>query len=306
MDTTFSLDPVPPFRLDLTVWVLRRRPDNSWDRWDGHSYRRILPTQNGLLEVAVSQIGPPEAARLHVGVTAARILPETEAVVTAALNRLLGLQRDMTAFYRLAAADPRLGSLAERFRGFKPPRFLTLFEALVNGIACQQITLTQGIRLQARLVEKYGLVWDETAETAHAYPRPEGLAGAEPAAFQAIGLNRQRALALHTLACDIAEGRLDLESLETMDDEAARVHLLALRGVGRWTAEYVQLRGLGRLHVFPGDDVGARKNLRGWLGQDEPSDYEGVRRLVAPWEPYAGLLYFHLLLDRIAEAGYLS
>jgi len=61
MDTTFSLEPVPPFRLDLTVWVLRRRPDNSWDRWDGETYRRTLPTQNGPLDVAVRQAGPPEA-----------------------------------------------------------------------------------------------------------------------------------------------------------------------------------------------------------------------------------------------------
>jgi DNA-3-methyladenine glycosylase II len=306
MKTTFSLEPVPPFRLDLTVWVLRRRPDNSWDRWDGETYRRTLPTQNGPLDVAVRQAGPPEAAHLQVSATAAQMQPDAEAVITAALNRLLGLQKDMTAFYRLAAADPRLGPLAERFSGVKPPRFLTLFEALVNGIACQQITLTQGIRLEDRLAEKYGLASVESAESAHAFPRPEDLAAAEPAALSAMGFSRQKVLALLTLAGDITEGRLNLEALETMDDEAALAHLLALRGVGRWTAEYVQLRGLGRLHVFPGDDVGARKNLRGWLGQDEPSDYEGVRRLVAPWEPFAGLLYFHLLLDRIAKAGYLS
>ena len=306
METTFLLNPVPPFRLDLTVWVLRRRPDNSWDRWDGQTYRRTLPTRNGPLEVAVSQTGPPEAPSLQVSATTTQMLPDAEVVITTALNRLLGLQVDLTAFYKLAAADPKLGPLAEQFRGFKPPRFLNLFEALVNGIACQQITLTQGIRLQDRLAEKYGMARAESVDSSYAFPRPEDLAAAEPAALQAMGFSRQKVLALLTLACNITEGRLNLESLEAMDDEAALTYLLELRGVGRWTAEYVQLRGLGRLHVFPGDDVGARKNLRGWLGQAEPSDYEGVRRLVAPWAPYAGLLYFHLLLDRIAEAGYLS
>jgi DNA-3-methyladenine glycosylase II len=44
------------------------------------------------------------------------------------------------------------------------------------------------------------------------------------------------------------------------------VRLRALRGAGRWTAEYVLLRGFGRLHAFPGDDVGARNNLQRWLG----------------------------------------
>ena len=280
METTFSLIPVPPFRLDLTVWALRRRPDNTWDRWDGQTYRRVLPTLSGPLDVAVSQTGPPDSPTIQVAATGDRMPPE--AVITAALNRLLGLRVDLTAFYELAAADPKLGPLAQRFRGVKPPRFLTLFEALINGIACQQITLTQGIRLQDRLAEKYGMARAESAEvesvevelvevesvevesveSAHAFPRPEDLAAAEPAALQAMGFSRQKVLALLTLACDITEGRLDLEALETMGDEAALAHLLELRGVGRWTAEYIQLRGLGRLRVFPGDDVGARKNLR--------------------------------------------
>jgi DNA-3-methyladenine glycosylase II len=66
------------------------------------------------------------------------------------------------------------------------------------------------------------------------------------------------------------------------------------------------MRGLGRLHVFPGDDVGARNNLHRWLGLAGPLDYDGVRRALAPWSPYGGLVYFHLLLDRLAEAGYVG
>jgi DNA-3-methyladenine glycosylase II len=72
--------------------------------------------------------------------------------------------------------------------------------------------------------------------------------------------------------------------------------LCALRGVGRWAAEYALLRGLGRLHVFPGDDIGARNNLQRWLGLLEPLDYDGVQRALAKWEPFQGLVYLHLLL----------
>jgi DNA-3-methyladenine glycosylase II len=72
--------------------------------------------------------------------------------------------------------------------------------------------------------------------------------------------------------------------------------LRSLRGVGRWTAEYALLRGLGRLHVFPGDDVGARNNLQRWLGLLEPLDYEGVQRVLARWQPFQGFVYLHLLL----------
>ncbi len=63
---------------------------------------------------------------------------------------------DLSGFYRFARSGEPLAPLAQRFRGFKPPRFLTLFEALVNGITCQQLSLTVGIIVLNRLVEHYG------------------------------------------------------------------------------------------------------------------------------------------------------
>ena len=99
---------------------------------------------------------------------------------------------------------------------------------------------------------------------------------------------------------------LDLEKLASLKDEAALESLTRLRGVGRWTAEYVLLRGLGRLHIFPGDDVGVRNKLKIWLKVTQPLDYEGVRRTLTRWEPYGGLIYFLLLLNGLAEQGYIS
>ena len=70
--------------------------------------------------------------------------PRDGAVARRALHRLLGLGVDLSAFAAMADADPILGPLAERMRGLKPPRFPTVFEALVNGVACQQLSLTVG------------------------------------------------------------------------------------------------------------------------------------------------------------------
>jgi DNA-3-methyladenine glycosylase II len=94
--------------------------------------------------------------------------------------------------------------------------------------------------------------------------------------------------------------------LQHADNHAASLALQELGGVGRWSAEYALLRGLGRLEVFPGDDVGARNNLIRQLGLASPLDYDGVRRAVARWAPYAGLAYFHLLAERIEDAGWLN
>ncbi len=306
--TTFALHPVPPFRLGLTVWTLRRRPDNLVDRWDGQTYRRVLAQGDEAVEMAVTQSGAPDAPRLHITLTGARLTPETEVAARAVLARTLGTEIDLSAFYRFAEADATLGPLARRFRGVKPPRFPTVFEALANAIACQQITLTQGIRLLNRLAQTYGRGTESTggALSASAFPRSQDLAERGPEALKALGFSLHKGRALVEIARATVRGELDLEGLNDLDNAAALARLLPLWGVGRWTAEYVLLRGLGRYQVFPGDDVGARGNLRRWLNLPEPLDYAGVAQALAGWQGYGGLIYFHLLLDRLAAAGALD
>jgi DNA-3-methyladenine glycosylase II len=304
--TSFSLKVVPPFRLDLTVWALRRRPENKMDRWDGKTFRRALVLNGKPAEVAVTQMGSPEAPRLQASVIGVEFGSETKSSVTETLNWMLGLQVDLKSFYSFAAKDPRLAILARRFRGLKPPRFPSLFEALVNGIACQQFTLASGIQLLNRLAEDFGASLIGIGIRAHAFPGSEDLAAVKPNLLRSLGLNRQKVRAIIELRRAISEGSLDVEGLASLDDDSAVERLTELHGVGRWTAEYVLLRGLGRLQVFPGDDVGARNTLQQWLGLRKPLDYDGVRRLIAKWQPYAGLVYFHTLLFRLNEAGYLS
>ena len=299
--STFFLEPVAPFRLDLTVWTLRRRPHNLIDRWDGETYRRVLTLTGGPVEVAVIQTGPPAAPRLRVTVHDTPLRPKDKQVVAAALERLLGYRIDLAAFYHLVSGDADLGPLVQRFRGMKPPRFPSVFEGIVNGIACQQLTLTLGIHLLNRLGENYGLAM--AADSGHAFPRPEDLANLVPEVLQPLGISHQKGRAMIELARLGVAGRADLEGLAAHSDGEALARFCELRGVGRWTAEYVLLRSLGRLQVFPGDDVGARNNLQRWLGLAKPLDYAGVGRVLARWQPYPGLAYFHLLLDRLVEAG---
>jgi DNA-3-methyladenine glycosylase II len=169
---TFTVTARPPFHLDLTVWALRRRPDNATDRWDGRVYRRVLVLQGRPLEIEVIQIASTDRAQLQVTARGVGLGLDAEPQLSAILQGLLGFQIDLEDFYRLAATDARLWALAERFRGLKPPRFPTLFEALVNAIACQQITLTLGIRLLNRLAEAYGPAASDHDGQMHAFPQP--------------------------------------------------------------------------------------------------------------------------------------
>ncbi len=303
--SAFELEPIPPFRLDLTVWILRRRPDNVVDRWDDQVYRRVLVLDGEPVEVAARQLGPVDCPRLVVELAAKRLPAGAEERAGELLARMLGLGVDLTGFYRLAAGDPRLRPLVERFRGAKPTRYPTVFEALVNAIACQQVTLSLGIQILNRLALAHGLRHEDGDGSYPAFPRPDQLVGLRPVALRALGFSRQKAEAILSLVEGLMAGSLRLDDLERLDDAAVQERLRALRGVGRWTAEYVLLRGLGRLHVFPGDDVGGQRNLRRWLGLDGPLSYERVRETLEPWRAYSGLIYYHLLLQRLAEQGVL-
>ncbi len=120
-----------------------------------------------------------------------------------------------------------------------------------------------------------------------------------------MGFSRQKGRSLTELSRRVTQKSFDLESIEALDDEAALEKLYQLRGVGRWSAEYVLLRGMGRTHLFPGDDVGAQNKLRHLLQLRKPLDYKSVHRFLARWQPFGGLIYFHLLLDGLLEEGYL-
>jgi DNA-3-methyladenine glycosylase II len=305
----FTIEVRPPFRLDLTVWALRRRPHNTVDAWDGTTYTRTLVAEGTPLLVAVSQQpdGGPGRVRLAVELRRRGEAPSEagRAEVRRTLEQMLGLGIDLVGFYELAAADDRLAGLAKRFRGVRPPRFASVFEALVNAVACQQFSLTVGIHLLDRLAAVYG---PEVAlrGARPGFPTAERLAAAEPSHLRRLGFSLTKARTLVGLARRVAAGTLDLDALAQADDEAATAALVALPGIGRWSAEYVLLRGLGRLGVLPGDDVGARNNLRRRFELPASAGYDEVVALAEGWWPYGGLVYFHLLLDALARAGHLE
>ncbi len=303
---SFALEPAPPFRLDLTVWTLRRRLDNLFDRWDGKTYLRVLIEDDKPFEIAVMQLGESKSPQLRVALTGKTLTSKTKAFVTVALERLLGIKIDLQKFYRLSKKDQWLEPFVSQFQGMKPPRLLTPFEALVNAIACQQLTLTMGIRLLNRLTEAYGMALKTEAGIVHAFPRPQDLANADIEDLRKMGFSYQKARYLTTISRFIVDGELNLDTIAQLDDKEAVARLCELKGVGRWTAEYVLLRGLGRTHIFPADDVGARNNLQRWLDLSGTMTYDNTREALSRWDGYGGLVYFHLLLKSLTEKGWIG
>jgi DNA-3-methyladenine glycosylase II len=302
---TYRIHPVPPFRLDFTVWALRRRPDNIIDQWDGQTYRRALLSEDKVIRVEVKQNSEVDQPELLVSATGK--LSDTALKATSAtLERILGTQIDLKEFYHFARQDKDLGPLILQFQGVKPPRFPTIFEALLNSISCQQITLSFCLKLLNRLVEKWGPSISSANIETWAFPEAHHMVGTEPDDLRSMGYSYNKARAILEIVELIVTKKLNLDEVIKLDDAAAISTLMQLRGVGHWTAEYTLLRGDGRTHIFPTGDAGAISNLRRWLNKDQAMTPQMLQSILSSWKPFVGLVYFHLLLRKLSELGYLN
>jgi DNA-3-methyladenine glycosylase II len=303
----FALHPRAPFRLDLTAWALRRRAHNAIDRFDDGAWRRVVVLDGAPYALAVRQVRGGARPELEVAIAARRIGAASRAQIAAAVTRMLGLEVDLAGFYRLARRDPRLDELAARLRGMKPPRFPSNFEALANAVACQQVSLSAGLHVLNRLAEMCGRAADNGGIAMHSFAVPARIARESASRLRAIGLSHRKGQYLIDLARLVPGPRWrDFTVLEGLADAVAVERLSALTGVGRWTAEYLLLRGFGRIHVFPADDVGGRNKLWEWMRLRRAPTYAATRDVLERFHPYDGLVYLHLLVIALADGGHVA
>ncbi|HEX6837749.1 MAG TPA: hypothetical protein VF334_14315, partial [Polyangia bacterium] len=279
-----SVRPAAPFDFALTARVLRRSTRNVIDHVDEDgTWSRVVVLGQGPALVHGHQHGATvtfEAAPANGG---------DRRTVAALVTRLFSLDIELGSFFRRLRREPGFTDVARRCAGLRPQRFATLFEALANGLACQQLSLDSGLVRLGRLCERFG---PRTADGSRfGPPSPERIAGAPVSLLRQAGFSNRRAAELRALA------RLPLDRFEAeltaLSDDDARARLLELPGVGPWTADYVLLRGLGRLDVFPAGDVGAARTLGRILGRAIAPARAG--RIAARFSPFRGMLYFCML-----------
>jgi DNA-3-methyladenine glycosylase II len=275
------------------------------DRFDGGVYQRILMVRRRPVKVYVVQAGTIDEPRIRVEAEGSRLTGTDASLIRLTLKKMLGLRIDLRAFYEKGKNDSAFGELIERFRGVKPPRFPTEFEAIANAIACQQLSLSAAIALLNRLSENYGAKIDSQDVAFFAFPTPTDLAHRQARSLRKLGFSVQKSRNLIRIASDAAMRRIDLEATEDMTDVKALEYLDKIPGIGRWSSEYILLRGLGRVHIFPGDDVGARNGLKRLLNLGDDLDYDGVKQALVEWKDYGGMMYFHLRLNQLEKSGYI-
>ncbi len=204
--------------------------------------------------------------------------------VAAKLRALFDLASDPAQIEAQLSADARLRAGIAAHPGLRVPGAFDGFELLARAILGQQVSVAAATTFAARLGERFG----EPLETPHAAltrltPTPQRIASARVDAIAAIGITRPRAESLRAVALACAEGQLDLAP--GADPERVREALLALPGVGPWTADYVLMRAVAWPDAFPHGDLGLRRAL----GIDDARAVLARAEAWRPWRAYGAL-----------------
>jgi DNA-3-methyladenine glycosylase II len=205
-----------------------------------------------------------------------------DAAIEAAVLRFLGLPFDLGGFYAWAQGDELLGWLANALAGFRPPLQPDPFEALVTSITAQQVSLQSAAAIRSRFIERFGV----PGVHAHAFPERERVARATEEELMAVGFSTRKA----EYVVGLARSELGLDELATLPDEEVTARLVALRGLGQWTADWFLARHLARPHAWPAGDLGVRKAVTAFYG-----DVPDVRAFASRFHPFENLSAHYLL-----------
>jgi 3-methyladenine DNA glycosylase/8-oxoguanine DNA glycosylase len=255
-----------PFDLVLTTERFRAFGVDRANVWHEGGLHRVAAGRDVRIEPAPG------------GVDVEPLDAETEPVVRV----LLGLGFELEPFYEWSERDDVLAAATRRLVGFRPVLAPDPFEMLVGAITAQQVSLHAAGAIRNRLIERFGRrlgsVWE--------FPTRERVAQAGEEELVALGFSRRKA----EYTVGLARSDLDLHALALLPDDEVKAQLVALHGIGEWTADWFLARHLARPHAWPWGDLALRKAVADLYGGLD------VREARERFHPFENLSAHYLLL----------
>jgi DNA-3-methyladenine glycosylase II len=291
---TLELRPAPPYSFDFALAYLASSPSSVLETvdLDARGYERALRIDGVDLLFELRATGSIEVPVLECRVTGERLTPELLAQATARINQIFLLDIDPAPFFAVAQADPILWRLVESQPGIRPLLVADPYEALIFAIVGQQVNIAFARKMKLAWLERFGrrgVIGDREFVLV---PEPERIAALDPADLLALQFSRQKASYTIGLSQAIVAGDLDLPALGRLPLDEAIAEMTRHKGIGRWTAEYVLMRGLGAPDSIPAGDLGLRKIIGRAYGLDHTASEAEVRAIAEAWTGWRGWAAF--------------
>lgn len=251
-------------------------------------FMRVIETADGVAPYRARQVGPD------------RVEVDGPSAAEPDLRWRLAEGLPWGPVAALAEDDGRIGELLEGRPGYRPPMEPDPFEALVQAITAQQVNLRWAVTTRRRLVETFSVPIAAFGQQLWPFPRSEVLAAATPEQLRTLQFTWRKSEFIIDVAQQASSGTLD--GLADLTNAAVIEVLTAIRGIGRWSADWVLARCLARPDVVAAGDLGVRKAIsHDWLGSDELLTEKEIRAVATQWGDAANWVT-HLLLERLSTS----
>jgi AraC family transcriptional regulator of adaptative response / DNA-3-methyladenine glycosylase II len=263
-----------------------RDPESPCERVDGSRIFKALRTPQGPIALELSLESEGAWAKVH-GID--RMSRETAAILHNSALRMLGLNNEVSAFETRMGKQEKFAALFARRRGLRVPSIPTGFDGLCWAIIGQQVNVKFAGALRREILNLAG----EKIGEMRTHPTPERVVDLGAARLAKLRYSRAKAEYLVGAAREVAAGRLDIEGLPDTSAVAAENKLVALHGIGKWTARYTMLRG-GFADAAPVGDSALATVLQRIHKLDARPATEQVETLMQDFAPHRSLATCHL------------
>jgi AraC family transcriptional regulator of adaptative response / DNA-3-methyladenine glycosylase II len=275
-----------PFDAVSLLSFLQVRSVTGVEECDEQTYARTMRLPHGPARVRLT----PGADRVACELDLSDLRDLSAAVERC--RRLLDLDADPVVIDTQLAADDLLGPHLSKHPGLRVPGHVDGFELAVRAVVGQQVSVAAARGTAARLVTSYGEPVEATGGLTHLFPTADAIAAADP---EDLPMPRSRGRALCALASAVVRGDLVLD--RGADRAEVRQALVALPGVGPWTAGYIAMRALGDPDVFLSGDAGVRHGLTR-LGATGAFEQDAASTRWSPWRSYALMHIWKIASER--------
>lgn len=277
-----------------------RDPDQASEKWENGSLYKGLVWQGRPACLQMTLDTEIAVVRLDIQDASAADTDAAQSLLTALARRMLGLDQDIENFEQTATEHPQLGPLVAQQRGLRVPVAATPFEALVWAITGQQISVRAAIAIRRRVIQAAGYRYHNGL---WCHPDPQAIEALSQDILCAAGLSNAKARALLSVTHAITHGDLTLDNdVSPASLDSVRDQLLAIRGIGPWTADYTLLRGYGWLDGSLHGDAAVRRALQTILTRDKPVSQNDARDWLATFSPWRALAAAHLWASQKLQA----
>jgi len=286
-----------PFDFDLSAKVFSDG-DKQIRKYEGGYFWQVIRVGDKLILVSIKSLGNVDEPELSVEFESVVKIPSRDKEdIREIVSSLFNLNFELRPFYEGVKEDEVMSKLTQKLKGLKSPTTQTVFEALIDSIIEQQISLIVAHSLENKVIKAFGETLKLGEEVYYAYPTPRALASATTGGLRKCGLSFKKAEYVKNISKLILEGKLDLDKFKKYEDIGEIIKELdEIKGIGVWTAELTLVRGMQKLEAIPADGLGLRRCISHYYFNDRKISAEEARRTTEGWGKWKGLASFYLIM----------